>query len=87
MRATAMAVAGLAIALVVAAAIFGTPHVGWDYECRHERRGGEPCKVCGWCEYYGLQGKRILRGDECGKLIRLLPVDWGSEFGSGKDQP
>ena len=34
-----------------------------------------------WCEYYGIQGRRVLSGDECGGLVKLLPIDWGGLFG------
>ena len=64
-------------ALGVAAGVFGTPHVGWDYVCRH-RLYGQPCRIFEWCEYYGFQGRRVIYpeyGDSCG-VVRLLPIDW-----------
>ncbi|MCC5987229.1 MAG: hypothetical protein JJT95_06055 [Pararhodobacter sp.] len=56
----------------------GTPHVGWDYQCRHPVRGFGTCNSVSWCAYYGIQGRRIERPDyatRC-KLVTFLPVDW-----------
>ena len=73
-------------ALLAAMAVFGTPHIGWDYGCRHPMRSGEGCKAYAWCEYYGFQGRRVLRGDQCGHLVWLVPVDWEKMFGTGGEQ-
>ena len=56
----------------------GTPHIGWDYQCRHATPGGAPCRSASWCEYYGFQGRRVdhpPQGETC-KLVKFLPVDW-----------
>ena len=56
----------------------GTPHIGWDYQCRHATPGGAPCHSASWCEYYGFQGRRVdypPYGETC-KLVKFLPVDW-----------
>ncbi len=56
----------------------GTPHAGWDYQCRHALRGIGSCTSVSWCAYYGIQGRRIERpeyGERC-KLVTFLPVDW-----------
>lgn len=79
LRSFALILAGLA----VAAAVFGTPHIRWKYTCRYQSQGGG-CQVYDWCEYYGIQGRRVLFGDECGRLLKLLPVDWNRMFGGGR---
>ena len=56
----------------------GTPHAGWDYQCRHAMRGIGSCTSVSWCAYYGIHGRRIERpeyGERC-KLVTFLPVDW-----------
>lgn len=61
----------------------GTPHAGWDYECRHPMRSGVPCRSVVYCAYYGIQGRRIEVPDEgasC-KLITFLPPQWGKLMG------
>lgn len=64
-------------------AVIGTPHLGWDYECRHPLRGGQPCESARWCAYYGVQGRRIVypEGDQPCSVITLLPPDWARLFG------
>jgi len=63
--------------VLIAAAVFGTPHVGWNYACRIPARHGEGgCQDYDWCEYYGMQGRRVLFGEECGGLVRLVPINW-----------
>lgn len=74
MRPRAVAVAG---ALVFALAV-GTPHVGWDYRCRHPMRPGQPCRAVEYCAYYGIQGRRVVfpgYGESC-QVIKLLRIDW-----------
>lgn len=71
-------------ALLAAVAVFGTPHIGWDYVCMHRMGPGRPCKYYDHCEYYGFQGRRVLFGDQCGHLVWLVPVDWEKLFGIGK---
>jgi hypothetical protein len=59
-------------------ALLGTPHVGWDYECRHPFSASHPCRSVSYCAYYGVQGRRVefpAYGDTC-KLVTLLPPDW-----------
>ena len=66
---------GGAVAFVLAV---GTPHVGWDYECRHPMRPGQPCRSVDYCAYYGMQGRRVVfpeDGESCG-LITFLRIDW-----------
>jgi hypothetical protein len=56
----------------------GTPHVGWDYECRHPMRPGQPCKSVDYCAYYGIQGRRVVfpqSGESC-KPVTFLRIDW-----------
>lgn len=56
----------------------GTPHVGWDYQCRHAMRGFGTCESVSWCAYYGIQGRRVVRpeiGTRC-QLVTFLPPDW-----------
>ena len=55
----------------------GTPHVGWDYVCRHPKRLGQPCRSVEYCAYYGIQGRRVdfpEDGESC-KLFTVLPLD------------
>lgn len=56
----------------------GTPHVGWDYQCRHPMRGFGSCTSVSWCAYYGLQGRRVVRPDHGARcqLVTFLPMDW-----------
>lgn len=59
--------------------LIGTPHVGWDYECRHPFRPGQPCKSVSYCAYYGIQGRRVAfppRGESC-RLVTFIRLDWG----------
>ncbi|MCB1813887.1 MAG: hypothetical protein KDK04_19545 [Candidatus Competibacteraceae bacterium] len=69
----------LLCALVLGTVVmFGTPHIGADYVCRHERRGGQPCQSYDYCAYYGFQGRRLVFpvwGERC-LLIKWLRVDW-----------
>lgn len=61
----------------------GTPHVGWDYECRHPKRHGEPCRSYFSCGYYGVQGRRMVfpeYGETC-SLVKMLSLDWQSITG------
>ncbi len=63
--------------------IAGTPHVGWDYECRHPMHGPGSCRSVAWCAYYGIQGRQIAvprDGRQCG-LFKVLPFDWGRLLG------
>lgn len=56
----------------------GTPHAGWDYECRHPFRPGQPCRYVFYCAYYGIQGRREVfpePGESC-RVITFLPLDW-----------
>lgn len=57
----------------------GTPHAGWDYECRHPMRLGQLCRSVAYCAYYGVQGRRIVvpEGGESCKVITFLPPQWG----------
>lgn len=58
--------------------LLGTPHVGWDYQCRHDVWGLGTCREALWCEYYGVQGRRVEwppRGERC-ELIKILPINW-----------
>ncbi|UWQ25387.1 hypothetical protein K3553_02660 [Leisingera aquaemixtae] len=56
----------------------GTPHVGWEYQCRHPMRGYGSCNSVAWCAYYGIQGRRTEipgYGERC-QLVTFLPLDW-----------
>lgn len=56
----------------------GTPHVGWEYQCRHATHGYGPCRSVAWCTYYGIQGRRVEipeYGERC-QLVTFLPIDW-----------
>lgn len=64
--------------LTVFVLLVGTPHVGWDYQCRHAVWGTGACQEAVWCEYYGVQGRRVEwpeRGERC-QLVKILPLDW-----------
>jgi hypothetical protein len=55
----------------------GTPHVGWDYECRHPMRPGQACRSVDYCAYYGIQGRRVVfpgDGESC-KLVTFLRIN------------
>ena len=59
-------------------AFVGTPHIAWEYQCRHQVRGYASCQEAVWCAYYGIEGRRVEwmeRGQPC-KLITILPTDW-----------
>lgn len=59
-------------------ALVGTPHVGWEYQCRHATHGYGQCRSVAWCAYYGIQGRRIEipgYGERC-QLVTFLPLDW-----------
>lgn len=56
----------------------GTPHVGWDYECRYPMRPGQPCGSVSYCAYYGIQGRRVVfpdDGETC-QVVTFLRIDW-----------
>ena len=74
MRPRVLALTGSAAFLLVT----GTPHVGWDYQCRHPMRPGQPCRSVEYCAYYGIQGRRIAvphDGETC-RIVTFLPIDW-----------
>lgn len=78
-RPRASLICGLAAFVLIA----GTPHVGWDYRCRHGMDGPGSCRVVEWCAYYGIQGRRIdvpEPGESC-KLMTVLPLDYAKLFG------
>lgn len=79
LRALLMRPRVLAFSGLTAFALFvGTPHAGWDYECRYPMRSGEPCRSVSYCAYYGIQGRRVVfpdQGQSC-QLVSLLPLDW-----------
>jgi hypothetical protein len=56
----------------------GTPHFGWDYQCRYPMRPGQPCRSVEYCAYYGIQGRRIeFPGDgETCRVITFLRINW-----------
>ncbi len=57
--------------------VIGTPHFGWEYQCRHPTRGFGNCRSVSWCAYYGVQGRRVVRpedGERC-HLVTFLPLD------------
>lgn len=56
----------------------GTPHVGWEYQCRHATRGFGSCTSVAWCAYYGVQGRRVVRpeyAERC-QIVTFLPLDF-----------
>ena len=56
----------------------GTPHVGWEYQCRHATRGFGNCTSVAWCAYYGVQGRRVVRpeyAERC-QIVTFLPLDF-----------
>jgi hypothetical protein len=77
-RPRAMLLTGLAAFVL----FVGTPHVGWDYGCRHPIRLGQTCRSVSYCAYYGFQGRRIVfpRDGESCQLIKFLPIDWRQLF-------
>jgi hypothetical protein len=81
MRPTVVAL-GAAVLFVL---LIGTPHVGWDYQCRHRVTPGDGCQDDVYCAYYGIQGRREVfpKGRESCHLVTLLPIDWGALFGAG----
>ena len=61
--------------------LVGTPHVGWDYVCRHPKSLGQPCRAVEYCAYYGVQGRRVdfpEYGESC-RLFAVLPLDWSGQ--------
>ena len=71
--------AGLAVYVLTS----GTPHVGFEYECRHPTHGPGTCKSVLWCAYYGVQGRRVefpRNGESC-KIITVLPLDFNKLTG------
>ena len=72
-RPRAMMFAGMAAFVL----FVGTPHVGWDYECRHPIRAGQTCRSVSYCAYYGFQGRRVAfpeYGETC-HIVNFLPID------------
>lgn len=64
------------LALVGAGVMYGTPHIAWDYACRHSRSYNPRCQSFEYCAYYGLHGRRVVfpaPGESC-SLVRLMPV-------------
>lgn len=75
LRPRLLVLSGLAVFVL----FVGTPHVGWDYECRHPFSPTYPCRSVSYCAYYGIQGRRVEfpdYGETC-KLVTLIPPDWG----------
>lgn len=68
------ALALLALAGIVA--MYGTPHVAWDYRCYHGKLYNPRCQAYDYCAYYGLYGRRVVfpePGEAC-RLVRLMPA-------------
>lgn len=64
------------VALLAAGIAYGTPHVAWDYACRHSRFYNPRCQAFDYCAYYGLHGRRVVfpaPGESC-PLVRLMPI-------------
>ena len=65
--------------LALLAAVFGTPHLRWEWTCRHRLRSyGDPCSMYESCLYLGIQGWRRLYPEyrEPCPFVHLLPIDW-----------
>lgn len=65
-------------ALIGFVLLVGTPHVGWDYQCRHAVYGYGGCESARWCAYYGVQGRRVIwpeYGEHC-SLVKFLTLNW-----------
>lgn len=61
----------------------GTPHIGWDYQCRHPVRYGQPCHAVSYCAYYGIQGRQLEfpeTGESC-KPVTFRKIDWAALVG------
>lgn len=73
-RPRAVVFTGLAVFVL----FVGTPHVGWDYECRVPMRPGKPCPSLSYCAYYGIQGRRVMfpEDDDYCRLVTVLPIAW-----------
>ena len=67
-------------ALIGFVLIVGTPHVQTYAECRMKNRDGS-CRYYGFCDYYGIQGKRVFSLEECADGVKFLPIEWGRLFG------
>ena len=70
----------LAVAAVVAGAVYGTPHVRTDAPCRIKGlpgRGAE-CRMYEYCTYAGIWGRRMEFPEYGGTCpgLRLLPREW-----------
>ncbi|MDF2365630.1 hypothetical protein [Sneathiella sp.] len=64
------------------ALFYGTPHIGWDYQCHHPMRPGQSCRSVFYCAYYGIQGRREVfpaSGDNC-RAVTFLTPDWSEIF-------
>lgn len=62
------------------AVLAGTPHIGWNYECRGRAKPDGGCDSYRYCEYYGIQGRRAVfpdEGESCG-FVKFVGVDWGA---------
>ena len=62
----------LPVVLVVAASMYGTPHMLVTYRCN----GSGPYAHCSSCSYFGAQGMRDLISPGQCPVIRLMPIDW-----------
>lgn len=58
--------------------LVGTPHVAWDYQCRHPMQGYGTCRAVSWCAYYGIQGRRVETPELATRCtaVTVLPVEW-----------
>lgn len=73
------------MAITAGVVLIGTPHIGWEYQCRHAMSGPNTCRSYAWCGYYGIQGRRVIvppHGYRCG-AIKFLRPDWARLIGRG----
>lgn len=63
------------VAIGASVAAFGTPHVAWDYVCRHAKMYNPRCQAYEYCAYYGVYGRRVVYpepGERC-LVVKFLP--------------
>lgn len=58
--------------------LWGTPHLGWNYQCLGQKNYGGGCNNYIYCQYLGIQGsvRYIPEYQESCGLIKMIPVNW-----------